>query len=202
MPKDATATRQRLMKAGARLFATEGVDRARTRDIVELAGQANDSAITYHFGSRRGLLAAILKTGVERMEPARVASLGPLRTAPLRAVVAAILEPTAAELRTEEGRDFLRIVVQVAGQAGIRGHNLPPLIKDTALAAQLAALEDRCRAFLPETLAQERISVFIAFLTAALADRVERDDSHLHHDAFVHDLTDMLTAALAANRFA
>jgi AcrR family transcriptional regulator len=190
------------MKAGARLFATEGVDRARTRDIVQLAGQANDSAITYHFGSRRGLLAAILRAGVERMEPARAASLGALRTAPLRAVVAAIVEPTAAELRTEQGRDFLRIVVQVAGQAGIRGHNLPPLIKDTALAAQLAALDDRCRALLPETLAQERISVFIAFLTAALADRVDRDDSHLGHDAFVHDLTAMLTAALAADRFA
>nr|BFE34145.1 TetR family transcriptional regulator [Actinomadura rugatobispora] len=190
------------MAAGARLFATEGVDRARTRDIVERAGQANDSAITYHFGSRGGLLAAILKAGVERMEPGRAASLGPLRTAPLRAVVAAIVEPTAAELRTEQGRDFLRIVVQVAGQAGIRGHNLPPLIKDTALAAQLAALEDRCRAFLTETLAQERISVFIAFLTAALADRVGRADSHLGHDAFVRDLTDMLTAALAANQFA
>ncbi|TDC74289.1 TetR family transcriptional regulator, partial [Actinomadura sp. 7K507] len=60
MPKDASATRERLQRAGARLFAAHGIDAARTRDIVALAGQGNDSAITYHFGSRTGLLEAIL----------------------------------------------------------------------------------------------------------------------------------------------
>ncbi|MFG1998925.1 TetR/AcrR family transcriptional regulator [Spirillospora sp. NPDC048911] len=198
MPRDARATKELLMRAGARLFATEGIDAARTRDIVALAGQANDSAITYHFGSRRGLLAAILRAGVERMEPARAEALGTLDPADLRAVVAAIVEPIADELETDEGRDFLRIVVQVAGQAGVRSHTVPALIQDTAIARQLRMLEDACRTFLPEPLALERIAVVIAFLTAALADRTGRDDSLLDHDAFVADLVEMLTAALRA----
>ncbi|TDD63787.1 TetR/AcrR family transcriptional regulator, partial [Actinomadura darangshiensis] len=54
------------MRAGARLFAAHGIDAARTRDIVALAGQGNDSAITYHFRSRAGLLDAILRAGVQR----------------------------------------------------------------------------------------------------------------------------------------
>ncbi|MFB4312597.1 TetR family transcriptional regulator [Actinomadura sp. 21ATH] len=202
MPRDARATKERLLNAGARLFASHGVDGARTRDIVRLAGQANDSAITYHFGSRQGLLAAILTAGVQRMEPARAAALTTLDPADLRAIVAAVVEPIAAELRTPHGRDFLRIVAQVAGQAGIRSHRVPRLLEGTALAAQLELLEARCRATLPEPYALERISAVIAFLTAALADRAERADSLLDHDAFVTDLVQMLTAALAADRFA
>lgn len=217
MPRDARTTRERLLRAGARLFAAEGVDAARTRDIVALAGQANDSAITYHFGSRRGLLEAILRAGVQRMEPARTAALPALAGAGLPAVVAAVVEPIAAELRTEEGRDFLRIVAQVSGHAGIRGHTVPAVIEDTALAAQLALLERHCLALLPKPVALERIAVVISFLTTALADRTGRlgdedagddDGTLLTHDAFVADLTAMLTAALSAptaaphNRFA
>ncbi|MFI0357872.1 TetR family transcriptional regulator [Actinomadura sp. 9N407] len=198
MPRDARLTKERLLSAGARLFAADGVDGARTRDIVKRAGQANDSAITYHFGSRQGLLAAILLAGVHRMEPARATALDELDPSDLRSVVAAVVEPVAEELKTEEGRDFLRIVAQVSGQAGIRSHRVPPLLEGTALARQLELLEACCRASLPEALALERISVVIAFLTAALADRAERADSLLDHDTFVADLVQMLTAALAA----
>ncbi|MFC4905880.1 TetR/AcrR family transcriptional regulator [Actinomadura gamaensis] len=210
MPRDATDTRDRLLRAGARLFAERGVDAARTRDIVALAGQGNDSAITYHFGSRRGLLEAILRAGVARMEPARAAALPGLDPSDPRGVVAAVVEPLAAELRTAEGRDFLRIVAQVAGRSGVREHSLPALIQDTALAGQLAVLADACRAVLPEPVALERVALFIAFLTAALADRTVRvgpdgepDPARpgrtlLGHDDFVHDLVEGLTAALTA----
>ncbi|GAA2602288.1 hypothetical protein GCM10010411_40130 [Actinomadura fulvescens] len=186
------------MRAGARLFAREGIDAARTRDIVALAGQSNDSAITYHFGSRRGLLEAILRAGVDRMEPARTTALATLDPTDLRAVVAAIVEPVADELKTEEGRDFLRIVVQVARHSGVRTHTPPALIQDTAIAKQLHLLEDACRTHLPEPVALERIAVVIAFLTAALADRTSRYDSLLDHDTFVAELIEMLTAALRA----
>lgn len=197
MPRDARATRDRLLRAGARRFAADGIDAARTRDIVALAGQGNDSAITYHFGSRAGLLEAILRAGVDRMEPARATDLA---AADLAAVVAAIVDPTAAELRTDEGRDFLRITAQLAGRAGIRDHRLPELLHGTNLARQLDLLETACRAALPEPLALERISAVIGFLTTALADRAVRgeDGSLLEHDAFVADLTAMLTAALQA----
>ncbi|WP_067489909.1 TetR family transcriptional regulator [Actinomadura hibisca] len=198
MPRDARATREALLRAGARLFAAEGVDAARTRDIVALAGQANDSAVTYHFGSRQGLLAAILRAGVDRMEPARAAALPGLDAGDLRGVVAAVVEPIAAELRTEEGRDFLCVVVQVAGRSGVRRGELPPLIVDTAIARQLGLLEEACRTFLPERAARERIATFIAFLTAALADRARSASALVDHDDYVADLVEMLTAALRA----
>ncbi|MGP4029609.1 TetR/AcrR family transcriptional regulator [Actinomadura sp. 3N407] len=201
MPKDATATRERLLRAGAHHFAADGIDAARTRDIIATAGQHNDSAITYHFGSRTGLLEAILRAGVNRMEPARTTPSNPTD---LHAIVAAIIEPTAAELRTPHGRDFLRITAQLAGRAGIRDHRPPPLLHGTRLNHQLQLLQTACRATLPEPLALERIATFIAFLTAALADRTGRTHHNtpqktlIDHHTFVTDLTAMLTAALQA----
>ncbi|MEO5874161.1 MAG: TetR family transcriptional regulator [Streptosporangiaceae bacterium] len=197
MPRDARDTKQRLLSAGARLFAAEGIDAARTRDIVALAGQSNDSAITYHFGSRRQLLAAILRAGVDRMEPVR--ALAVLDGGDLRAIVAAIVVPIADELRTEEGRDFLRIVAQVAGLAGIRSHTVPAVIEGTAIADQLRLLEEHCRALLPEPIALERVAAVIAFLTAALADRARRSEQPLlDHEDFTDNLVRMLTAAVQA----
>ena len=42
-------TRERLLSAGERLFATRGIDAVSVRDITDAAG-ANLAAINYHFG--------------------------------------------------------------------------------------------------------------------------------------------------------
>lgn len=203
MPRDATSTREGLLRAGARLFARDGVGGAKTRDIVALAGQANDSAVQYHFGSRGGLLTAILDRHILRMEEQRKPALEALGTdAGLRELVAAVVEPVAAELTSEQGRDFLLIIAQLSGQAGVRTGDLPDPLTATALAEQLALLEIRCRALLGEVVALERIAVAITMLTTALADRAHRLNERLplllEHEAYVGNLVTMLTAGLAA----
>jgi AcrR family transcriptional regulator len=54
-------TRLALMRAAEQLFAQQGVDRVSLREIAIAAGQRNVSAATYHFGSKRELLEAILE---------------------------------------------------------------------------------------------------------------------------------------------
>lgn len=97
MARDATLTRARLIRAGERRFARDGVAGARLSDIVRDAGQANDSAVNYHFGSRQGLLAAIAERHVAAMDAKRRI---PPADATLREVVAAVVAPTAALLAT------------------------------------------------------------------------------------------------------
>src|SRR3954451_12918884 len=99
MARDATLTRARLIRAGERRFARDGVTGARLADIVRDAHQANDSAVNYHFGSREGLLRPIVERPLAAMEQQREL---PPKHADLGAVVAAIVEPTAALLATEE----------------------------------------------------------------------------------------------------
>jgi AcrR family transcriptional regulator len=203
MARNASSTRDSLIRAGERLFASQGVDGAQTRDIVRAAGQANDSAVHYHFRSRRGLLLAICGKHVTAMEPARVDWLaGAEGGGELAAVVEAIVVPTADRLHVEDGRDFLRIVAQLAGHAGIRTHTVPAPLEGTALLRQLELLEACCLDQLPQPLALERIAIGIGALTAALADRARQFDAGasplLDHDDFVANLVAMLVAAFDA----
>jgi AcrR family transcriptional regulator len=66
-PRDrGTETRTALIRAGRSLFATRGFDGTSVRDITRRA-EANLGAITYHFGSKRGLYEAVLEAGLSPM---------------------------------------------------------------------------------------------------------------------------------------
>lgn len=203
MAVDASGTRAKLLAAGERLFAVNGIHGAQMRDIVRAAGQANDSAVHYHFGSRDGLLSAICQWHLDAMEPARVRRLATQDSQPdLATVIADMVQPTADRLQTQEGRYFLRITAQLAGHAGVRSGSVPPPIVSRALRAQLEQVHRICAASMPAELAGERIAIMIGALTAALADRAVRIDEGgpfvLDEVAFVANLNAMLVAALLA----
>lgn len=197
MPRDATPTRERLLRAGERRFARDGVAAARLRDIVRDAGQANDSAIGYHFGSRDGLVGAIADKHVTAMEARRSAPTGELSD-----VVRQLIEPTADLLATPDGRDFLRIIEQLAGWAGLEQGELTIVLRGSVLATQLSALEDLVAEHLSRQLARHRVAEFVLFLTASLAQRArtleEGRRPAMSHRRYVDDLVTMTSAALLA----
>jgi AcrR family transcriptional regulator len=61
VPRDSTVTKERILREAGRLFARRGLWQPTVREITAAAGQRNVSALNYHFGSRDGLLAAILE---------------------------------------------------------------------------------------------------------------------------------------------
>lgn len=199
MARDATLTRARLIRAGERRFAADGVAGARLSDIVRDAGQANDSAVGYHFGSRQGLLEAIVEIHLAEMERHRTI---PPEEADLRGLVAAVVEPTAQLLTTEEGRDFLRIMEQLSDWSGLGSGRPNPVLDGTLLAAQLRRLSGTLVARLGPTVARERVALLVTFLTGALAERARAraagSRQRLGHGRFVDHLVEVLTGALAA----
>lgn len=199
MARDATLTRSRLLRAGERRFARDGVTGARMSDVVRDAGQANDSAVGYHYGSRQGLLEAVVAKHMAVMEQHRVV---PPRSAGLRALVEAVVDPTAALLATEDGRDFLRIIEQLADWSGIgSGRPAPPLV-GTVIGSQLEALTRRLGDRVGMPLARERVALMVVFLTGALAARARGVESgarqRMAHPRFVDHLVDVLTGGLTA----
>jgi AcrR family transcriptional regulator len=54
------STRERIKRAARRLFALNGVDAVAVRDIIAAAGQKNASALSYHFGSKEGLVETLI----------------------------------------------------------------------------------------------------------------------------------------------
>jgi TetR/AcrR family transcriptional regulator, regulator of cefoperazone and chloramphenicol sensitivity len=64
---DSLNTRERLLLAALKSFGHNDFDAVSTREIVEIAG-ANISAISYHFGGKRGLYLATAEYMAERMQ--------------------------------------------------------------------------------------------------------------------------------------
>jgi AcrR family transcriptional regulator len=60
------ATRQRLVEAGARLFAERGFSKVTVREICRSA-RANVAAINYHFGGKKGLYDEIVQSAIRTM---------------------------------------------------------------------------------------------------------------------------------------
>ncbi|MCB0994969.1 MAG: TetR family transcriptional regulator, partial [Acidimicrobiales bacterium] len=117
VPRDASDTRQRLIEAAEELFARRGVHQATTREITVAAGQRNASALTYHFGSREGVLVEILRRHGTPLDAHRARLVGDeLETEPTRSLVGALVLPYAGRLESEAGRNYLRIVGQLTDQ--------------------------------------------------------------------------------------
>jgi len=197
--RDATETRARLLRAGERRFARDGVAGAKLSDIVRDAGQRNDSAVGYHFGSRQGLLAAIVAKHMAAMEASRAE---PAPDADLHQVVEDIVTPTAALLGTEDGRDFLRIMAQLADWSGIGTGHPNDVLVGTVLGTQLARLHALLEPEVGTVLARERSALLVTFLTAALAERARSREAgvrqRLGHDRFVRHVVDVLSGGLTA----
>lgn len=94
--------RERLVLAAERLVAEQGVD-VSLRDIALAAGQRNNSAVHYHFGSREGLLQAAVERRKEPLEAARLALLAERGTIESVADVLDVLITPMTTVPYEEG---------------------------------------------------------------------------------------------------
>lgn len=102
------ATRERVLDAAERLFAVRGVDAVSVRDITEAAG-ANLAAVNYHFGSKHGLVVAIVQRRADQLGQRRSELLDELEASgsvDLRAVIRAMVLPTAELVASDPSGRF------------------------------------------------------------------------------------------------
>lgn len=75
----ASLTREAILTAAERLFAEHGVFAVSNRQVSEAAGQGNNAAVGYHFGTKTDLVRAIEHKHaipVEKLREQRVAEMG------------------------------------------------------------------------------------------------------------------------------
>lgn len=65
----------KLMVTAERLFGEHGIDGVSLRQIVSEAGQANNSAVQHHFGTREGLVQAVYDMRLPKLDDARQVKL-------------------------------------------------------------------------------------------------------------------------------
>ncbi|MFF1378205.1 TetR family transcriptional regulator [Streptomyces sp. NPDC058308] len=200
-------TREKLLRAGEEVFAAQGVDGAQLRDIVRLAGQSNPSAVQYHFGSRGGLLDAVMAERQRRTEQVLTAELERAgeAAAGLRGLLTALVNAEATELRTERGRRCLRISAQLSHESGVRTRTPHPTLDGTVYWTLIGRLEDRVADLapgLPEPLRLERLDLALTMIGAALGDRARQylagTTPLTGEDLFLADLVETTAALLRA----
>ena len=114
---DSGTTRLALMRAAERLMAERGIDAVSLREVSAAAGQLNNSAVLYHFGSRDALIDAILERHSAPIH-ARWASqldlIERMGSVELRALVEMLVIEVASKLDDEDGGfEYLSICGQL-----------------------------------------------------------------------------------------
>jgi len=209
MPADGSATREKLVDEAARAFASDGVFTASLIEITRRAGQRNRGALHYHFGSRNGVICAVLERHVDFLAEREGELLEIALASPdddVTSVVEAIVRP-ATELAESgwRGRCFLVILAELIEEDPA---SLDPKVSEMLartggyavyelLATRMADVSDEVRA--------ERFALATAFILRAVADRARvlgrrgrRGRPQLEHDTFVANLVAMVAAGLSA----
>jgi AcrR family transcriptional regulator len=195
-----TDTRTALVRAGERLFATRGIDGVSLREITRAAGQANVSALQYHFGDRTGLLRAIISKHRSDTEPRRHALLDQYETAGIadhRALASALVLPLVAKLSDPDGgRQYLQINCDLYTRPQSMIEELVPWSDPTNSMRRWHRLLDPLVPSEERSILHSRFPA-IRFAFVELAHRAmappRRDDQ-----LFASHVTDLVTALLTA----
>lgn len=198
-------TKELLMRAGEVLFARAGIAGARIREINELAGQRNPSALHYHFGSRDGLVVAILRDHQVRIDAQVAPALDRLeregRLGDPRAVIESICRPMVEHLDTGSGRCWAQMVPQMLPNLSdsLRRGRLKAVTPTSGRVLELLQVQLRD---LPERVQRERLVAYSLTITTLMAERAHQievgGDIPLDAEEFLAQTVDVLVGGLLA----
>lgn len=177
MTQEAASTRTAVLRAAEQLFAVGGIEGPSDREIIALAGVGNKSAIRYHFGSRRGLVDAILADHGEVLRVRRALAYEQLVVGPgaqdLRGLCRVIVEPYATFLAEGPSQwAFLAVAQLVLEDPREDPMGLPERFHDPLLTVLARQVLDRLS--LPEALGAERARVGVGHVIASLGARARQ----------------------------
>jgi AcrR family transcriptional regulator len=121
LPRARTDTRNNLILSALALFAEHGIDAVSMRTINNAAGTRNASAVHYHFGSKLGIVEAVIQSITAELDTFRLDALSRLEcraaageTPSCREILWAAFMPYYRLLRNaEHGRDALRFLARL-----------------------------------------------------------------------------------------
>jgi AcrR family transcriptional regulator len=108
-------TVEELLQVAERMFAQQGVENVALTQIVAKAGQRNRSALHYHFGSRDGVLTAVMNRRLSPLNVRREALVDALPAQPSLAQILYAYAAPLAQVAIEEpwGADYLSLLAQL-----------------------------------------------------------------------------------------
>jgi AcrR family transcriptional regulator len=143
-------TKDRILDSAERIIAENGYAASSLRSIIAEAG-VNLAAVHYHFGSKEGLLKAVIHRRIGPVNRDRLAMLDEFesRSTPcLEEILQAFLAPTLQVLQTEGGPLFVQVMGRLYGEGDVLPRIMPEQMSEivqrfsTALRRALPDLPD------------------------------------------------------------
>ena len=206
---DAAEAEQRDAKAvlidvAEKLIAERGLDNVSMRDVATVAGQRNNSAVQYHFGSRDGLIMQILRRRLVALDAERQRRLAVIDEMGLgsdvSALIGVVFGPIVDLLRNNpDAKHYARFLQRVGP---VMAPGIPEVVLRTASDDVVVRLIDSM-SHLPRRVAFERIDLATQMFTGALAVYEDRRDAsntvvNSRFEDVVAHLYDMIEASLLA----
>ncbi|MGW3287449.1 TetR/AcrR family transcriptional regulator [Streptomyces sp. NPDC001002] len=204
------ATRELILTAAERLFAERGVNAVSNRQVSEAAGQGNNTAVGYHFGTKEDLVRAIVRKHAARTEEIRSRLLAAIGADPsVRDWVDCLVRPIPEHLADLGGTTwYARFCAQIMTDPAL--HQI--LVEESLSSPTLRQIIDGLSACLPELppevraergeMARHLIMHIPAERERAIAEHTPTARANWHDAAtgLVDALVGMWTAPVGATR--
>lgn len=202
-------TRNKIIQVAVKLFAERGIEGVSLNDINKAAGQRNKNATHYHFGSKEGLLQAILDKHEPPIAKRRDQLLDESEAQgdlTLRKVLRAVMQPMVEKLDDPDGgADFVRFSAHLVITHTMAALHLnAPTFRIHSVERIAQALDQQLGPLTPSVKFHRGIMLGV-FLTHGLAEHSRlRDtaspgaDINQMTELFVSNLEDCLTAMMQA----
>lgn len=193
--------RDALRRSAEQLFAAHGVDGVSLRQITREAGQRNTTALQYHFGSRDGLLRAVLEhhlTQVAMRQGALLERWELGAAGQLSDLVDGLVLPLCSELECADGGpEFLQIAAEVVNRSDWR---FEPGSMIELLIGSHRRWVDLAEPFLSSDTAGRlhRRFATMRFVYVELGRRARQPQPRRDDRLFASQLTDMVAGLLTA----
>lgn len=167
-----SATREAILTAAERLFAEHGVLAVSNRQVSEAAGQGNNAAVGYHFGTKTDLVRAIVHKHTTRIETLRqrfVTETGD--STEIRDWVACLVRPSSEYLATLGNPTwFARFSAQIMTDPVLSEVMAEESLNSPALVQTIEGL-NRCLPDLPAEVRAERGDMARQLMVHMVAER-------------------------------
>ena len=200
----AVETRRLLVDAATEAFAEHGVFAASLVDITRRAGQRNRGAVHYHFGSRDGLIAAVVEQHAPFLADREGELLELARTRPgdLSSVLEAVVRPAVELAETgSAGRRYLVVVGQLVEEYDRVGPEVAAALDRTGGVPVYDLLRERLPSY-DDAVLDERLALLTSFILRSVADRARTQERgarvRLATEPFVANLVAMATGMATA----
>ncbi|MFC4499485.1 MULTISPECIES: TetR family transcriptional regulator [Streptomyces] len=168
-----SATREALLDAAERLFAEYGVHAVANRQISLAAGQGNNAAVSYHFGTKMDLVRAVARRHAERIEVGRLRMMAEIGdSADLRDWMACAVRPVTEHLEALGTPSwYARFIAQVTSDPALRADMTEAFAAASPSMEKLQDGLNRCLPDLPPEVHAERAAMTRHLITQMTAER-------------------------------